>query len=142
MKVPYKDENGNLRLETLRADRDGEYFKISHVPFWASNIAVGDVLTAELDEGELYFGGHISFAENSTIHVVFLNEANIEEAKGFLSKIGCSVCKLLGYPYLAVNVLKDVDYSKVREYLKAQEDEGKSSFKESCLSDKHRRDIS
>ncbi len=53
--LTYKDEE-DIKIESVWAIAlDNDYYKIANIPFFANNVAYGDIITAENDNGELYY---------------------------------------------------------------------------------------
>lgn len=142
VEVPYKDYDDCLQHEKVEAIKSNNFYQIIHAPFFAINLAYGDLIEVEKEDDLYYFNGHIQESEYSTIHIVFFNNEKTSETKAYLESNECTCCVLKGHDYMSVNVPPGTAYSNIHEYLQQQEKLKVSSFKEACLSDKHHHDIS
>jgi len=59
--------------EKVNAEKVGEYYKLVHVPAFASNIAYGDLAKIEFDDGEFHFDELIEESGFSVVHIVVWN---------------------------------------------------------------------
>ena len=137
IEVPYEDSNNDLKLESVEVVPYETNYKVVHTPFFASNLAYGDLITIEKDGEKYYYEKHVKISDYSTIQIVFFDENIIPNTKTKLESLGCSCCIMLGKPYISVSIPPEVDYSLIHEYLQKQEKEKVSSYKEACLSEKH-----
>ena len=55
IKFVYYDLEDNLAVESVWALREGNYFRIKNIPFFAPNISYDDLISVEEDEEELFF---------------------------------------------------------------------------------------
>jgi Domain of unknown function (DUF4265) len=58
--LTYKNDEGGYSIESVWATKEGEYYRINNIPFFAPNIALDDLVSAEEDDGALYFDSLIS----------------------------------------------------------------------------------
>ena|SRR5438552_2202881 len=132
--LTYKDDEGNYQIESVWATKQGNYYEINNIPFFAPNIALGDVVSAEEDGGVLYFEELIKPSGHSTIQIIFFNEDDVKRVEKDLEKLGCTWEGSHIKTLIAVDIPKDVPYSTVKEYLDKGEKENRWSYKEACLS--------
>ena len=137
----YHDLEGNVAIESVWASKENDFYRIKNIPFFAPNIAYDDLISVENEDGELSFDELIETSENSTIQIIIFNEIDINIITNEISKYNCGWegSHLTGYIY--VNVPKDINYKKFRQYLSKQSKNKKLGFKEACLSDKHNDEI-
>ncbi|MEO6176580.1 MAG: DUF4265 domain-containing protein [Flavobacterium circumlabens] len=124
-------------------DLEKGYFKLDNIPFFGPLIATDDIFRAEFDENEKVFlhKETIEHSGNSIIQVLILEkEFDKEIIIEKLKSINC-ISESLNDTFLAVEIIKDVDYSIVKSLLNEYEKLSVIEFAEPCLSDKHRTDL-
>ncbi|SPP99998.1 conserved hypothetical protein [Candidatus Sulfobium mesophilum] len=136
--LTYLDSEGNCRMESVWATSVGAYYKIDNIPFFAPNIALGDLVSVEEDEGELHFDRLIEPSGHSTIQMIFFNESDVVRIAKVLEGFGCTWEGSHIRSLISVNVPKEVNYISVRNYLEIGEKEGRWSYKEACLAHKQK----
>ena len=89
------DEDGYppVGSETLNAIVLGSgEFQIDNTPFFATSVALGDVVLAKKtsDSGDKFlFYSHVSFSENHSLSIIFLEDTIIEDVFSKLKLAGC-----------------------------------------------------
>jgi hypothetical protein len=142
----YSDLLENTVVETMWAeiiDLEKGYFKLDNIPFFGPLIATDDIFFAEYDEDEeqLVYRKTIESAGNSILQVVILEKGFDKEIiREELKSINC-VSEGLNEALFAVEVLRDTDYSIVKDLLNQYELQEIIEFAEPCLSEKHRADL-
>ena len=131
--LTYKDDDGNYQVESVWATKEGENYRINNIPFFATNVALNDVVSAEEDDGALYFEELIKPSGHSTIQIIFFNENDVSETGKQLEKLGCTWEGSHLKTLISVDVPKDVQYDVVKKYLEQGEKENRWSYKEACL---------
>ncbi|TCN55469.1 DUF4265 domain-containing protein [Flavobacterium circumlabens] len=124
-------------------DLEKGYFKLDNIPFFGPLIATDDIFRAEFDENEKVFlhKETIEHSGNSIIQVLILEkEFDKEIIIEKLKSINC-ISESLNDTFLAVEIIKDIDYSIVKSLLNEYEKLSVIEFAEPCLSDKHRTDL-
>ena len=124
-------------------DLEKGYFKLDNIPFFGPLIATDDIFRAEFDENEMVFlhKETIEHSGNSIIQVLILEkDFDKEIIREKLKAINC-LSESLNDTFLAVEIIKDVDYSIVKSLLDEYEKLSVIEFAEPCLSDKHRTDL-
>ena len=124
-------------------DLEKGYFKLDNIPFFGPLIATDDIFRAEFDENEKVFlhKETIEHSGNSIIQVLILEkDFDKEIIREKLKAINC-LSESLNDTFLAVEIIKDVDYSIVKSLLDEYEKLSVIEFAEPCLSDKHRTDL-
>ena len=137
----YKYDQGDTELFTERvsAVRDGDFYRLIHIPAFAPNLAIGDVVKVEFD-GEYYFDELIEESGNSTIHIVIFKPESKEYVAKQLTDFGCGVNIHVAENYIVVNVSPSIPYQPVHDFLMSETEAGNIDFKESCLSKIHMSD--
>ncbi|MEP6803055.1 MAG: DUF4265 domain-containing protein [Flavobacterium sp.] len=124
-------------------DVEKGHFKLDNIPFFGPLIATDDIFRAEYDENEKYFihKETIEHSGNSIVQVLILDkEFDKEIIREKLKAINC-LSEALNDTFLAVEVIKNVDYSIVKSLFTEYESNAIIEFAEPCLSDKHRTDL-
>lgn len=119
--------------ETLWAIVTEDGYRIDNIPFYATGIALGDVVSAERgDDGMLHFKRILIESGHSTVQLWFADEATVADVRNDLRSLGCA--SELDLPRLvAVDVPPSVPYSRVRAYLDEKADLRVLEFQEACL---------
>lgn len=142
----YSDLLEETVVETMWAeiiDLEKGLFKLDNIPFFGPLIATDDLFYAEYDENEkrLVYRETIESFGNSIIQVIILEKGFDKEIiREKLSAINC-LSEVLNETLFAVEVMRDVDYSLVKNILSEYESQEIIDFAEPCLSDKHRADL-
>lgn len=131
--LTYKDDEGKYQVESVWATKQGDYYRIDNIPFFAPNIALGDLVGVEKDEGELHFDKLVQPSGHSTIQMVIFEESKVLQVGSELVKLGCTWEGSHIKKLISVDVPKDIDYSVIKNYLDKGENEKHWSYKESCL---------
>ena len=133
IKFVYYDLEDNLAVESVWALREGNYFRIKNIPFFAPNISYDDLISVEKDEEELFFEDIIETSGNSTLQIIIYNKNDIADITKTIEYLGCGWEGSHLEGYISVNVPKEVDYANVREYLDKMLGMEKLDYKEACL---------
>lgn len=133
IKFAYYDLEEKLALESVWASKEGDFYRIENIPFFAPNIAYGDLVKVEEDEGKLFFDDIVEESGNSTLQIIIFNK---EDIKGITKKIENFKCgwedsHLKGY--ISVNIPKEVKYTPIKSFLDIESENGKMDYKEACL---------
>lgn len=131
--LTYKNEDGEFDVESVWATKEGEYYRINNIPFFAPNIALEDVVSAEEDDGALYFDSLIEPSGHSTVQMIIFEENKVIETGKQLEEMGCTWEGSHIKALISVDVPKEVSYYDVKQYLDKGEQEGRWSYKEACL---------
>ncbi|KQO21219.1 hypothetical protein ASF10_13945 [Flavobacterium sp. Leaf82] len=124
-------------------DAEKGYFKLDNIPFFGPLIATDDIFRAEYDEDEKTFIHRetIESSGNSIVQVLILQEGFDKEIiREKLKSINC-VSEALNDTFLAVEIIKSVDYSIVKSLLDEYESLAVIEYAEPCISEKHRTDL-
>ena len=136
IKINYRDLEGNISVESVWASKEGDYYRIKNIPFFAPNLAYDDLIDVEEDEGELYFEDIIEESGNSTIQLIIFDENNISLVTQTLDSFKCGWEGSYLKSYFSVNVPKEVDYKLIREYLQYGREQKIFDYQEACLAHK------
>ncbi|WP_063742769.1 DUF4265 domain-containing protein [Flavobacterium psychrophilum] len=138
----YYDLEDKLSVESVWAIKEDNYYRIQNIPFFIPNIAFGDLISVEIDENELYFDEIIETSENSTLQVIFFDEKDVKTITTKLQSFNCGWEGSHLSRYISINVPKNENYFELKEYLTQLTNSKIIEFKEACLSNKHKLDIS
>ena len=127
------DEDSPFEIESLWADKIGEYYQIDNIPFFAKNIAVGDIVSIEEDGGELFFDALVQASGHSVVRVLFNDAHQIKSFGEQIIKLGCSWEGNHIKTLISIDIPKNVDYSIVRNFLEEGENRGKWEYQEACI---------
>lgn len=124
-------------------DENKGYYKLDNIPFFGPLIATDDIFRAEYDEDEKCFihKETIENSGNSIVQILILQEGFDKEIlREKLKTINC-VSEALNDTFLAVEIVKSVDYSIVKSLLDEYESLSVIEYAEPCISEKHRADL-
>jgi hypothetical protein len=124
-------------------DEEKGLYKLDNIPFFGPLIATDDIFRAEYDESEKTFihKETIESSGNSILQVLILEEGFDKQVIiDNLKAINC-ISESLNDTFFAVEIVKDVDYSIVKNLLLEYESNSILEFAEPCLSEKHRTDL-
>lgn len=131
----YRDIEGNIAEELLWSIKlKNGFYKIDNIPFFAPNIALGDIISVEEDEGVLYFDELIEYSGHSTIQVIFLKNNSVKDIIKSLESLGCKWEGMKDKEYYAIDVPPNVEFKKVKIILDNEFNKGNLDYKEACLS--------
>jgi len=128
----YEDEEG-CQVESVWASKSDEYYKIDNIPFFAKNIALGDLVSVENDDGELYFDSLIEASGHSTIQIAFFDMSKVGDVQRTLEEMGCHWEGSHIESLISVDVPIEVPYASVKEFLETQESLRVLEYREACL---------
>ncbi|SFU67401.1 protein of unknown function [Pustulibacterium marinum] len=134
-----------LTVETMWAeiiDKDKGIYKLDNIPFYGPQIATDDQFYAEFDESEkmLTYKKTIKHSGNSIILVIITKKGFDKEIiRNRFKELNCK-SEGLNESYFSMEILKDVNYSKIQKILTEYENDGILEYAEPCLSEKHKAD--
>lgn len=123
--------------EKVDAEKIGEYYKLVHVPAFASNISYGDIIKVEFDDGEFHFEELIEESGFSVIHIVIWKLESKDQIISVLSDFGCGVNTHVADNYLVVSISPELLYPPIQDFLLAEQSAENIDFRESCLGKGH-----
>ena len=137
----YEDLDGNTQIESLWATSSPEGYQVDNIPFFASNIAYGDVVLVEEENGALYFHDLVSESGHSTIQMILFEPAQPEVVCGELVELSCSWESAFSPRQVSVDVPPSIAYATVKAHLDEGCRQGRWDYKEACLSRKHKTEL-
>jgi len=139
VKILFEFDGGKLgskEVESMWAIPTENGFSIDNIPFYAQELALGDVIAASPDaDGMLRFDRLVVTSNHSTVRLWF-DEGSVDQVPRIrqeLRDLGCS-SELSNLPRLvAVDIPPTVPYVHIRNVLDRYEQAGLVEYEESCL---------
>ena len=134
---PSLEDPNEYEVESVWTKKVGNTFEIDNIPFFAKNIALGDVVSCEWDDDDMsyYFDELIEVSGNSTVRLLPVSSDYIKEIGISLEKLGCSWESIENGNLIAVNIPRNVDYEIIRNFI--IENKLISDYQEACLGHIH-----
>ena len=138
--LTYKNNREDVDFfeEIVYAVRVDTYYQVINVPAFAPNLAFGDIVDIEVDNGKFYFHHLIKESGHTTLHVVIFDLLFKPELIDRLEEFGCGINDHIADNYLVLDIDPETNYPPIYTYLFAQEATERISFRESCLSETHK----
>lgn len=135
-KIFFEHENefeGGYGIESAWAVKEGDFYKLDNILFFAKEYSLGDIVSVEEREGDLYVTSLIHESGHSTIRILFENEDILKHTREYLDSKGCaseiSNVKLL----IAVDIPPNINYSELKIFLDMGEKDKKWTYEEACI---------
>ncbi|WP_170136348.1 DUF4265 domain-containing protein [Nannocystis exedens] len=130
--VPDEDGYPDFQREILWANPrvDGTY-EIASIPYYTYDVARGDIVSVNEEDGELLFDKLLHESGNSVLRIIVRNAECVDDVQRMLKGLGCDT-EASGR-LVAVNVPAQVDYGPLRERLLAGEEQDRWGFEEAVL---------
>jgi len=135
--IVYNDFEGKPQIESVWAEKIDDNYKITNIPFFAYNIAYGDIVSVEEEDGQLYFDELIEPSGHSTIQMIITDKNDVKEIGDQLVDLGCDWEGSHIDRYISIDVPESLSYSPLKKYLESGRSAGKWDYKEACLSHKY-----
>jgi hypothetical protein len=133
----YYDVNDEYALESAWAEKEGNYYRLENILFYAPNYSLGDIVKAEDRNGELYVTKLFQESGHSTIRIIFFDKKLIKPTEEWVIKMGCSYEGSNIPTLISVDIPPNINYAPIRDFLKDGESDDKWSFEESCLAHRY-----
>ena len=131
--LTYKNDEGSYDVESVWATKEGGYYRINNIPFFAPNIALDDLVSAEVEDDALYFDSLIEPSGHSTVQMIIFNEDEVMQIGKDLEALGCTWEGSHIKTLISVDIPKEVHYTTVKKYLENGEKGARWSYREACL---------
>ncbi|MGY4538173.1 hypothetical protein ACVW0P_002593 [Mucilaginibacter sp. UYNi724] len=129
----YNDADDQYALESAWAVKTSDGYKLDNILFYTLGYALGDVVSVDERNGELYVTGLIEESGHSTIRILFNNRDDVQSTRNKLKEMGCD-SELSNISILiSVDVPSEIDYKIIKQYLYQGELNGVWNYEESCL---------
>lgn len=129
----YNTPEGEYGIESAWAIPINGNFKLDNILFYAKDYSLGDIVSVENRNGELYASGLVEESGHSTVRILFNNLNDVIPTREYLNKMGCeseiSDVKFL----ISLDIPPNVNYQDVRTFLEEGEASSKWSYEESCI---------
>ena len=129
----YYDFEENYALESAWAEKVDAGHRLDNILFYAKEYALGDIVSTENRNGELYVTGLVSESGHSTIRILFNQEQLVISTIEKLQSLGCD-SEISNLPNLiAVDIPPSISYSKIKEFLEEGLINEIWGYEEACL---------
>lgn len=108
-------------------------YRLDNIPFFAAEVAFGDVVTAEPEERGLFVSGVVDHSGHSTFRVMTSDVSMNEGLRDRLTKWGCEVEIGNSPTFLAVDVPPKSDLVAIQAFLEQGTTDGSWDYEEACL---------
>lgn len=135
IKLVVEAGDDNYIIENVWANKVGEYYRIDNIPFYAKNIALGDLVSVEYDnqENALYFEDFIEVSGNSVIRIIFFKLELKDSICKELEQLGCFWEGSDKESLISISIGKELDYNEIINYIKDQFKLGNIDYEEACI---------
>jgi hypothetical protein len=130
-----QDEDGYppLSIETVWAYKEGDFFRLDNIPFFARGVAPGDLVSALHQDGIFVFQEVVAPSTSSVIRIYVSNVNDVEEARNEFRALGCE-SELSDIPKLfAVEVPGDIPFAPVADLISRWTKANRWEFEEGCV---------
>jgi hypothetical protein len=137
-----RDEDGRAPAEGRPPPVDSEglwatplgegRYRIENVPWFARNLAAGDVVSAVEHEGDRWIMQGLEWSGHLTVRVAHRDPAAVLEALADLGVRGESAAP--AYEIMALDIPPDADFRAIRARLRAGKSAGTWDYDEACVS--------
>lgn len=129
----YNTPENEYGIESAWAIPVGENFELDNILFYAPEYSLGDVVSVEDRNGELFVNGLVQGSGHSTVRVILSDKADVAPLRERLKELGCD-SEISDVPILiSVDIPPEVDYSIIKNLLVGGESISKWSYEESCI---------
>ena len=132
--LPYKDDEGMVRGETVLATKEGNYYRIKSIPAHASKIALYDLIGTRKRDDVLYFHKIIESSGRNVIQMIVFKDRQIKAIGKDLEQFGCMWRRSDDKHLIAFDVPKHVPYRPIKDWLDQGEREQRWGYREASLS--------
>jgi hypothetical protein len=134
--LTYKDDDGSYKIESVWATKEGNYYRINNIPFFATNVALNDLVSADENDGALYFDTLIEPSGHSVVQMIIFDDKEVIQVGKELEQIGCTWEGSHLKNLISIDIPNEISYAAVKQSLDKGEKDGRWSYKEACLSHK------
>ena len=133
-----QDEDGYppATVESLWAlPKDEGLFQLDNIPFFATGVALGDIVSATEEKGVLRFQEVIQPSGHSTLRVAISKVADVPAVRVLFEQKGCSVEQSHLPRLIAVDVPPSIPLESLHPVLEAGREQGRWDYEEACLAE-------
>ena len=131
--LTYKDDDGEYQIESVWASREGDFYQIKNIPFFAKNVALDDIVSVKEDGGALYFKELIRASGHSVVQLIILNGNEVTKVGRELENLGCTWEGGNIKNWISADIPENISYDIVKKYLDEGEKRLRWSYREACL---------
>jgi hypothetical protein len=113
-------KDNEIFTEKVDAVRVGDYYKLVHVPAFAPNIAYGDIVKVDYEDGEFHFDGLIEESGYSVAHVIIWKPECKDRVLSKLDNFGCGTNTHIAENYVVVSIPPQLTYPPIRSFLETE----------------------
>lgn len=140
-KILFEHENspeGGYGIESVWAIPISDcQYKIDNILFYAPEYSLGDIVSVENREGELFVNGLIEESGHSTVRIIFNDINDVQETRIYLKQLGCD-SEISETPILiSLDIPPSVNYKQIKSYLDKGEKLLKWAYEEACIAHKY-----
>lgn len=130
----YNDASDAYALESAWSTKVGDYYKLDNILFYAPEYSLGDIVSVEERNEELYVTGLIKESGHSTVRILFNNKKDVQTTRNKLMELGCE-SEVSNIPELiSVDIPGSVEYFKsVKPLLEKGVKKNLWGFEEACI---------
>lgn len=121
-KLDVQDGWPPFEIEHLWVEKQGKLYSIENAPFFVKNLAVGDLISAEIDEYNYVINWKVEKKSGNSTAWIIINKKN-----DVLDKLELFGCQVEGGPlsdFYSVNIPNIVDFSEIEKILSSSSDDG------------------
>lgn len=122
-----------VAVEGLWATRTPIGYTLDNIPFFTREATLGDTVSAEAKDGELWFSAILARSRNSLLRVVLFDPSRVDEVRACLSGLGCDTEWDGAHKLIGVNVPGTANLRAVQEYLQRESGRGWLDYEEPIL---------
>jgi hypothetical protein len=126
-------------IEELVCKKVDHNYEVSNIPFYISNIALGDIISVEKDINGIWFNETVQTSEASVVQLIVLSSDAVDEIGDVFAQLGCQWESTKNRLGISINPFQD--YKRIKEVLEEGLASGSWNYREACLSDTHRLQI-
>jgi len=131
-----QDEDGYppASAETLWAITVGEgLYKLDNIPFFATGVAVEDIVSAELEAGQLVYKDIVQPSGHSTLRVAVYDHDEVPKVHALFKQLGCATEQSHLRGLIAIDVPPSVSWDDLRRVLDTGREQDRWDYEEACL---------
>lgn len=113
----------------------GGLYRVGNIPFFATGIALGDIVEAEPEDGLLRFRKVVHPSGHSTIRVIVYDKGEVAEVRELFKSMGCSIEQSHIPGLIALNVPPSISLARVQQTLAEGEAQERWGYEEACLAE-------
>ena len=133
---PIKFADETFGTETLWCQKVGRYWRVDNIPFYATNIALNDLIEIENEDKKYWFKDIIEESGHSVVQLKYNEDKTQTEIGSEFELFGCTWEGFKDQNFLAINIPAEVNYEGISNFLQEGFKNGRWSYNEACLGSK------